>query len=1309
MARQFVDGSYGFIGGAPPSTLPVTLAAWFRPTDFSTYPVLISLEDTGGASHSVHLRAEAGSGGSSAAVVVSGVGSGVSTAGTGVLGAWAHYGAVFASTTSRTGYLNGVPGTPNIASWDTALGLSKVGFLWSGYQMATGDIAEAAIWSAALTPDELAALAKGISPILIRPSALHAYWPLAGNLLPEPDLWRNNLALAINGSHPKAAHPRVFNPWQTTVDEAPIASIRFQAAPAFSIASAGALTAPIRFAAAASLALAVTSAILTAPPAPMQAAAGVTVGTSAFLSSTARLSGAAGIRLATTASFVPPTMLGAAGITIGTRATITPGPRETQVGIAIGGVDVKGRVRRDGLTIHDVLNDAPNTCSLVMDGDGPAVGQSLRITLNEGSRVLFAGQVQSVDQAFESLPTNVAWAVQAIDDTAAANYRRPFGTFVDTSASAIAVAMTLKYAPAFSTAGIASGLPPVSIVFDGADTFIGCLARLANAIGGYCKVEDKRVYLFLVDTAAAPDPIDLVHRFLHTPAIQANVDSSQLRTRVYGKGYGENIQADLAAGEALVPIQDGVTFPAFGGEAIAATTPDGAQSERIAFTGVELQGGGTLVGPGAGPTIAPVLALAPGAGVTNGPHDVAVVFVTATGKSLPGPFASVDVPYFPPPTSAPVAGAATSGTGPDQGAHDYAASFVTSFGETTPSPVSNAIGTSAAAGQVGAPGACTSSPSLVPGNIASTVGASYQVTFVTSQGETEGGAVSAGHAPPGVPLGSAGTGIVNGSFGSAAGGSMTPGTWYRYFYSFLTASGYETALESVVDVFVNPGHGSVVLNYLVAHPDPRVTRRRLYRGTQVSGISPVGGRLVTEINHNSPVAYTDTASDASIAGNEQYFLTGQGSPSGPRGTAPGYQIAVASIPIGPAGVTSRKLYRKVNGTGIARLAGSIPNNTQTTFTDNVADASLVVDVPTSNGTGTAVQKIPVSNIPIGPPGTTARNLYRRFNGAGAFRLVTQIANNSATTYTDGVPNTGLGAAALSTPTAVGNQILAAIPVGASAVTQREIYMSPVGTNVRKLALVVPNNTATSATITASDATLGAAAGEPIADTSGLQQPNGQVNPGSTLLPVAAAATFLPGGGWVILSGGQVVRYHGISGQTLTGIPAAGSGSITTTVLYGSQAIPSPMLVGVTGLGVPVLKGASVNIWVQRDDLLAQAEQAARAGGDGIVEYLLVDTRRGLESLTARCDADLALFSRPIVTVSYATRDLKTQSGKQITVDLDSPRISETLTIQEVTITEIDIAPGLAPRFMVRASTVRFSLEDTLRRLVGGGSIVGGSS
>ena len=363
---------------------------------------------------------------------------------------------------------------------------------------------------------------------------------------------------------------------------------------------------------------------------------------------------------------------------------------DTGAGIIIGGVPVTARVRVQGVTIHDILNDAPNTASLTIEGAAPAIGQPIQILM--GSRLLFGGVLQTIDESYTATPAHPAWAVTAIDDTGLANARRPFGAWVTTSATTIAQAITATYAPGFATTGIEAGLPPVSIVFDGADTFIACLTRLATAVGGYCKIENRTVYLFTDDTAAPPSPIDPDHCFLNSPPIQMNTDASQLRTRVYGKGYGEAIQADLAAGETLVPIEDGAQFPA-AGQAIASITADGAQAERLTYTGRALSAGGTLVGPGAAPTTAPGVNLAAGTGIESGAHDYAIVFVTAAGTSLPGPRARITVGGLGPPATAIVAGAPYSGPGNAMplGTHRYYAVFRNAAGTTTPGPASNAV------------------------------------------------------------------------------------------------------------------------------------------------------------------------------------------------------------------------------------------------------------------------------------------------------------------------------------------------------------------------------------------------------------------------------------------------------------------------------------------------------------------------------------------------------------------------------------------------------------------------------------------
>src|SRR5580765_2421116 len=48
----------------------------------------------------------------------------------------------------------------------------------------------------------------------------------------------------------------------------------------------------------------------------------------------------------------------------------------------------------------------------------------------------------------------------------------------------------------------------------------------------------------------------------------------------------------------------------------------------------------------------------------------------------------------------------------------------------------------------------------------------------------------------------------------------------------------------------------------------------------------------------------------------------------------------------------------------------------------------------------SAKQINLTSIPVGGPGVTGRRIYRDLNGANNYRLVTTIANNTATTYTD---------------------------------------------------------------------------------------------------------------------------------------------------------------------------------------------------------------------------------------------------------------------------------------------------------------------
>jgi hypothetical protein len=108
------------------------------------------------------------------------------------LNTYAHIAAVFAAVDDRRVYLNGGNKVTDDATSKTPAGIDTTSIgrrsTSAPALYASGRIAEAAIYNAALTDDEIAELAAGASPLLVRPDALVAYWPLVGRDYPEPDL-----------------------------------------------------------------------------------------------------------------------------------------------------------------------------------------------------------------------------------------------------------------------------------------------------------------------------------------------------------------------------------------------------------------------------------------------------------------------------------------------------------------------------------------------------------------------------------------------------------------------------------------------------------------------------------------------------------------------------------------------------------------------------------------------------------------------------------------------------------------------------------------------------------------------------------------------------------------------------------------------------------------------------------------------------------------------------------------------------------------------------------------------------------------
>lgn len=127
-----------------------------------------------------------------------------------------HLAGVAASHTSRYTYLNGTPGAESTTDIGSVSGVDR---LTIGAGIASGSVEnpldgtiyEVGVWNVALTAAEIASLAAGVSPLLVRPESLVSYCPVWGRSDPEPDLIDGG-GYALTNAPAYATHGRVLYP-----------------------------------------------------------------------------------------------------------------------------------------------------------------------------------------------------------------------------------------------------------------------------------------------------------------------------------------------------------------------------------------------------------------------------------------------------------------------------------------------------------------------------------------------------------------------------------------------------------------------------------------------------------------------------------------------------------------------------------------------------------------------------------------------------------------------------------------------------------------------------------------------------------------------------------------------------------------------------------------------------------------------------------------------------------------------------------------------------------------------------------------
>lgn len=714
--------------------------------------------------------------------------------------------------------------------------------------------------------------------------------------------------------------------------------------------------------------------------------------------------------------------------------------------VFIGGVNRTTSVQMSSLTITDVLDEAPNTATLTVDGTAPVVGQEMVVTVGGLIDRVFAGHLVSVEQVYLGRRENVAWHCTAVDYTRLLDRRLVTKRYESQSVTAIVTNIISTFTSGFTVAHVVAGLPTTADIDFEWEEPTRVLTRLAKLVSASWYVDyDRDIHFFITETVDAPSDITEAQHVVQELATEANL--SQARTRVIVRGKGSSALVNVVVGANKIPLDDASAF-------ITGDFATGVQ--RGSYTGTVAGGAATTVVSGtSGPSSAPSVALSiTTSGSIVGTVSYKVSYKNDAGETLPGPPSStVTGVVFSAPAGAPFASIA-SGLGRLIGNYNYKITNVNASGETTPGSAAF-ISLSA----VSTP----SAPSV--SEVASTIGVligtyTYKISFLTAYGETlPGSNVSialAAQTAPAAPFGE-------------SGGFNYPGPLignYSYKVSFVSVTDEETLgtatsfLTASVITASSPGVSGdgtgLTIAYAVTWVHP------------VYGESAMSARTIDTNKGTNPVitapglpagcgwnVYTTGTSPASPStdplfkvaemsvGASSFTHTTQTGPAAGVISTMGRYVVVSSIPTGPTGTVARRLYRTKAGGSTYYLVGQIDNNTAgMTFTDPTPDASLTVTAPLGNPNGKQVSL----TVPTGPSGVViARRIWRTKAGGSGYYLVGRIDDNFTTAFLDNTPDDSLTDSAPLQATAGGQSVqLSSIPSGPAGTLARRIYRTKTG-------------------------------------------------------------------------------------------------------------------------------------------------------------------------------------------------------------------------------------------------------------------------
>lgn len=298
---------------------------------------------------------------------------------------------------------------------------------------------------------------------------------------------------------------------------------------------------------------------------------------------------------------------------------------------SIGGSEIGAR-----LGTVNVTQSLSKQGSVSFDTDTKPVPFSpIRVGINSlaDEDLIFIGETQVGDQWDQE--TNAVFTASGVDSTMQFNRHLVWESLTAMPADQAALYLLAKYAPEFTGLNIASGLPNITLAWQG-ELLDTVMQNIADAFGGYYYRDNSYdVHQFITESPSqTPDALTAGNTTQQlNPPFHWVADISQVRNRVLGTGASTKLLVPRAITDSILPVQDASLFNASG------TVQ--SNNQRIPYTGKVVGGtvtttnGDTSLAPPTNPTVAaPSPALS--GNLLNGTYGYKVAFGTPTGSTVPG-------------------------------------------------------------------------------------------------------------------------------------------------------------------------------------------------------------------------------------------------------------------------------------------------------------------------------------------------------------------------------------------------------------------------------------------------------------------------------------------------------------------------------------------------------------------------------------------------------------------------------------------------------------------------------------------------